>query len=395
MKILECFINKIPNNQLSLLVVAFKMLIHSKKKFLGMIIGTTFAAFIIMQQPAIYQGVVDQLTNPILLVSEPDLWVMTSTAEDFGDPPHISETDAYRIKAIPGVLWTRKLYRGWYTFYHPHTDTLRHWQLVAVDPKSLSGLPVEMLAGNRDKIRQSNGIIVDGYSLTQLETLDHRTIRLGDTMLADRRAWQIVGISRPLRTLTTAPKAYITSNHLPNVNSWGSFILVKVTQSDLVPKVAADINRITGYTALTQREFTQRSIKYWRHKTPILPYFIFIAALGFIIGLITMWQIFNNFILTHLHQFGMLKMLGVSNFNIINMVLFQAILTGGLGFFLGLLLVTIFGWIVDNTIITFHLNWPIALLGVLGISVIIIIASYFSILKVLRFDSVALCRDQI
>lgn len=395
MSILTRIRRKLPNNYLSLLVVALKMLIHSKMKFIGMIIGTTFSAFIIMQQPAIYQGVVDQLTRHILFVSEPDLWVMTSTAEDFSDPPHISDTDTYRIKAIHGVAWTKKLYRGWYQFFHPRTETLRHWQLIAVDPDTLLGLPDEMLAGDRDKIRQSNAVIIDGYSITQLKTTDHRTIGLGDTLLDNKRSWHVVGIAKPLRTLNAAPKAYITSNHLPNANSWGSFILVKAKSPALIPKIAADINRITGYTALTQNEFTQRSITFWRKKTPILPYFVFIAALGFIIGLITMWQIFNNFTLTHLHQFGMLKILGVSNPQIVFMVLFQAIVTGGLGYFLGLALVTVFGWIVQNTVITFHLNWTIASLGALGISVIIIIASYCSILKVLTFDSVSLCRDQI
>jgi putative ABC transport system permease protein len=395
MKILQPFINKIPNNQLSLLVIAIKMLIHSKKKFIGMIIGTTFAAFIIMQQPAIYQGVADQLTKHILFVSEPDLWVMTTTAEDFSDPPHVSAGDAYRIKAIPGVLWTQKLYRGWYYFYHAYTNTYRNWQLIAVDPKTLLGLPTEMQAGSRDKIRQASSVIVDGYSLKQMETKDHRTIALGDTLIAEGRSWHIVGISKPLRTLTTAPKVYITSNHLPNANSWGSFILVKAKNPALIPIIAANIYRTTGFIALTQKEFVQRSIKFWGQKTPILPYFVFIACLGFIIGLITMWQIFNNFVLTHLHQFGMLKMLGVSNKHIVNMVLFQAIITGGIGYFLGLFLVIIFGWIVQNTVITFHLTWAISMLGALGIAVIIVVASYFSILKVLTFDSVALCRDQI
>ena len=363
MNIFQKYFNNIPDSQLSLMIIAIKMLVHSKKKFIGMIIGTTFAAFIIMQQPAIYQGVVDQLTRHILFVSEPDLWVMTNSAEDFSDPPHVSEVDAYRIKAIAGVLWTKRLFRGWYDFYHPQTDTLRNWQLIAVDPDTLLGLPNEMLAGNRGKIRQASSVIIDGYSLKQLETSYHRTIALGDTLISDKKSWHVVAIAKPLRTLSSTPKAYITSNHLPHATAWGSFILVKAKSPELIPKIAAEINKVTGFIALTQQEFIQRSIKFWQKKTPILPYFVFIAVLGFIIGLITMWQIFNNFILTHLHQFGMLKMLGVSNRHIIKMVLFQAVITGGLGYFLGLFLVTIFGFIVQNTVITFHLTWMISLLG--------------------------------
>ncbi len=286
MKILNRRLNvsmNIPDHELNLLLIALKMLIHNTRKFMGMIVGTTFAAFIIMQQPAIYQGVVDQLTKHIVSVNEPDLWVMTNAAEDFTDPPHVSAVDAYRIKSIPNVLWVKKLYRGWYSFYHEPTKSLRDWQLLAVDPATLLGLPKKMLAGDRNMIKESGAIIIDGYALKQLETKYHKTISLGDTLYADKRAWHVVGISQPLRTLSAAPKAYITSNHLPHASSWGSFLLVKVKNKEMIPTVATNIHTITGYIALTQTEFIQRSIQFWRHKTPILPYFIFIAALDLLL----------------------------------------------------------------------------------------------------------------
>ena len=175
----------------------------------------------------------------------------------------------------------------------------------------------------------------------------------------------------------------------------GFFSLSKSASPELIPKVAYTINQKTGFIALTQKEFVQRSIKFWRQKTPILPYFIFIAFLGFIIGLIAMWQIFNNHILTHLHQFGMLKILGAANYLVINMVLFQALIIGGIGYFLGLFLVALFGFFVKNMVISFHLTWDIAFIGALGVGIIIVATSYFSILKVLKFDSVELCRDQV
>ena len=50
---------------INLFLVAFKMLVNSKRKFIGMVIGATFSAFIIMQQPSIYQGVTDRIVAPI------------------------------------------------------------------------------------------------------------------------------------------------------------------------------------------------------------------------------------------------------------------------------------------------------------------------------------------
>lgn len=106
-----------------------------------------------------------------------------------------------------------------------------------------------------------------------------------------------------------------------------------------------------------------------------------------------MWQIFTNFVLTHLHQFGMLKMLGVSSSSLINMVLFQASIIGGLGYLIGLTLTALFGFILHDTTVAFHLTWQIILLGALGSTIVIVFSSYFAILKVLRLDTVELCRD--
>ena len=136
-----------------------------------------------------------------------------------------------------------------------------------------------------------------------------------------------------------------------------------------------------------------RANDYFRKKTPIVIAFVSIAIIGFIIGLVMMWQIFSNFVLTHIHQLGMLKMLGVSSSSLIKMVLFQATVTGGLGYIIGLLLTSSFGFIFHDTTVAFHLTWQIILLGALGSAVIVVFSSYFGISRVLRLDTVELCRD--
>ena len=122
--------------------------------------------------------------------------------------------------------------------------------------------------------------------------------------------------------------------------------------------------------------------------------FIAVAVGGFLIGLIIMWQIFSNFILTHLHQFGMLKMLGATNAILTKMVLSQAAFIGGIAYLVGLLLLGIFGIVLHDTDVACHLTWSIALLGLLGTGLMILFSSYLSISKVLNLDTVDLCREQ-
>lgn len=124
---------------INLFFVAFKMLANSKRKFIGMVIGATFSAFIIMQQPSVYQGVTDRIVAPIREIPTVDLWVMGENS--FDSPVYFKPIDVYRIRSIPGVLWANQLYRSFYTMNHLATNNISTWELIGVDPQSLLGLP--------------------------------------------------------------------------------------------------------------------------------------------------------------------------------------------------------------------------------------------------------------
>lgn len=378
---------------INLLFVAFKMLVKSKKKFFGMIVGATFSAFILMQQPSIYRGITDRLVAQILLTQDADLWVMDSKSSSFEQPTNFNPIDIYRIRSVPGVSRAVNLYRMWLPIEHLKMKKKMNWEVIGVDPDSLVGLPENIIAGNRDNIHYSNAVVIDGYSLKQFETEKKETIQLNDKLEGGGRNWVVTGVTKPLRTYSYQPKVYISSDHIPNISDYPSFIVIKVSPLFDIGQVARNIHQLTEYDVLTTAQFSERTMLFFRQKTPIIVNFISVAVFGFFIGLIMMWQIFSNFILTHLHQFGMLKMLGVSNFLLVKMVSFQAAIIGGIGYFIGLLLTFLFGAIFYDTIVAFHLTWQIALLGVLGIVLNIALSSYFGILKILRLDTVDLCRD--
>ena len=358
-----------------------------------MLIGSTLSAFIIMQQPGTYQGVSDRLVVQIQAIKETDLWVMGRDSWDFSDPTYFNSMDIYRVREVPGVLWAKKIYRTWYGLIHAKTGKNVSWELIGVEPETLIGLPKDLIAGDRNAIYRANAVIIDGYAVKQFETENHQTIQLGDVMIDGTRKLIVAAITKPSRSYASHPKMYMLSTHIPSIATRPYFILVKVKPNFNIQQVAYNIHQATYYDVLTTPEFVLRALKYFREKTPIIIIFISVAILGFSIGLVIMWQIFSNFTLTHLHQFGMLKMLGVSNGLLITMVLFQAAIIGGLGYFIGLILVLLFGVIFHDTNIAFHLTWQIALLGALGTTIIIALSSYFSTLKVLRLDTVDLCRD--
>lgn len=379
---------------LNMIYVAYRMLVNSPQKLLGMLISATFSSFIIMQQPSIYQGVSDRLIAPIKAIPEADLWVMSARSETPDQPTHFDVMDSYRIRSTPGVLWAVQLYRSWMWVKHQPSQKVLHWDMIAVDSHFLLGLPKTLMQGSIASIRHPNAVMVDGYSLNHFNGSYSPGLKLGDKLSEGSRTWVIKAMSTPLRTYSINPKLYILSEHLPTEHAQNSFILVKVKPNYKVSQVAQAIEAKTNYDALTPKQFISRTLDYFRKSTPIIIMFIGVAVGGFIIGLIIMWQIFSNFILTHIHQFGMLKMLGVPNRILTQMVLFQAATIGGAAYIVSILLINVFEKLFVNTDIACHFTLPIALLGLLGTGIMVVLASVFSLLKVLRLDSVELCRDQ-
>lgn len=371
----------------NILKIAYQILINSKPKFIGMLISATFSAFIIMQQPSIYQGVSDRLIHTIQTIKPVDLWIMSASTANPDQPTHFDPIDRYRILSIPGVAWVQSLHRSWIWMKHTKTQKSLLWDVIGVESESLLGLPNKMQQGIRSDIRDPRAVIVDGYTLNQLN------LHIGDRLTENNRTWIIKGITYPIRTYAYQPKLYILNSHLPIEYANGSFFLVKIHPHANLEKIAKEIYLRTHYKALTPTQFSQETLQFFNKSTPIIIMFSAVAIGGFFIGLVIMWQIFSNFILTHLHQLGMLKLLGVSNNQLIMMVLFQASIIGGIAYLTGLSLVIILSLLLKNTDIACHLTPSIAFFGFMGTVCMIFLASYLSILKVLHLDSIELCHE--
>lgn len=86
-------------------------------------------------------------------------------------------------------------------------------------------------------------------------------------MLEGRNKLIVTGITKPLRTYMYEPKAYMTSNHIPDISHRNSFILVKVKPSYDVRQIAYEIRRITGFLPLTPDQFVERSNQFFVKNT--------------------------------------------------------------------------------------------------------------------------------
>ena len=376
--------------------IALKMLMGDKGKYIGIIMGLTFASLIMTQQPAIFVGLMSRSYSFISDVGLPDIWVMDAKVQFVDDIKPLQDTELYRVRGISGVEWAMPMYKG--LLKVRLTDgTFQTCIVVGLDDSTLIGGPPVMIEGKIDNLRHSDSVIVDidgardklGKS-SPLSGEARIPLQIGDTLeINDRRAI-VAGIAKVTRTFQSQPVIYTTysraKSYAPKERKLLSFILVKAKKGQNTIELTRRIRTATGLAAYTQAEFQELTYEYFMHNTGIPINFGISVLLGFIVGAAIAGQTFYNFTLENLRQFGVLKAMGASNLILLRMILLQAVLVGSIGYGLGVGLTGLFGFAMRNTILAFKFPWQLLLFSGAGVSLICIFAALISILKVIRLE---------
>jgi putative ABC transport system permease protein len=385
--------------------IAIKMLVGDRAKFLGIVMGLTFSALLIMQQGSIFCGLMLRTAGQITDITGADLWVMDPNVRYIDDVKPMIENNLYRVRGVSGVLWAVPLYKGngraKLNTIGPNgkpQNVIEQVILLGLDDSSLVGSPHKMLAGRLADLKKPDAVIVDQVGLRKLfpgqkgETAKPEELVkfLGRELeMNDHRAI-IVGICEATRTFQSNAVVYTTYSRtkqfIPMERKMLSYVLAK-TDPRVDPKVVAQrIRRETNLGAYTSQEFTWMTIEYFLKYTGIPINFGITAMLGFLVGTAIAGQTFYNFTLENLKQFGALKAMGATNLRIVGMILLQAMLVGLLGFGMGVGLATLFGVVTKGGELAFFTPWQLLPITGGAIVLICILSSLLSIRRVIVLE---------
>jgi putative ABC transport system permease protein len=376
--------------------IALKMLMGDRGKYIGIVMGLTFASLIMTQQPAIFLGLMTRTFSFISDVGLPDIWVMDSKVQFVDDIKPLQDTELFRVRGVSGVEWAMPMYKGLLKARLAN-GTFQTCNVVGLDDTTLIGGPPTMLKGSLEDLRRSDGIIVDIDGAKDKLAKPSFTpggkpvpVKIGDNLeLNDRRAI-VVGISKVSRTFQAQPVIYTTysraKSYAPRERKLLSFVLVKAKKGQDLSELTTRIRQTTGLAAYTQSEFKDLTYNYFMKNTGIPINFGISVVLGFFVGAAIAGQTFYNFTLDNLRQFGVLKAMGTSNWVLLRMILLQAVLVGSIGYGLGVGLTALFGYSMRNTILAFKFPWQLLIFSGAGVSLICVFAALISILKVIRLE---------
>src|SRR5512137_734494 len=229
--------------------IAIKMLVGDRGKYLGIVMGLTFASLLITQQSSIFTGLMTRTYSFIGDLSQPDIWAMDPKVQYIDDSKPMQDTELFRIRGVKGVEWAVPLYKGLLKA-RLESGTFQVCNVLGIDDATLIGGPPQMLQGNLSDLRQQDAIIVNDVGAnTRLAKRPSRPgekpvpLRVGDTLeINDRRA-VVVGICRVTRTFQSQPVIYTTysraTSFAPQERKLLSFILVKAEPGE-PPKAVAE-----------------------------------------------------------------------------------------------------------------------------------------------------------
>lgn len=376
--------------------IALKMLTGDRGKYVGIVLGLTFASLIMTQQPAIFVGLMSRSFSFITDLGLPDIWVMDSKVQFVDDIKPMLDTQLYRVRGVSGVEWAVPLYKGLLKARLAN-GTFQTCNVIGLDDATLLGGPPVMLQGRLEDLRRSDSVIVDIDGAREKLAKPQAVaggkpipLEIGDTLeLNDHRA-VVVGIAKTTRTFQSQPVLYTTYSRAtlfaPRERKLLSFVLVKAKPGEDLGILTQRIRGVTGLAAYTQREFKELTVRYFLKNTGIPINFGMSVLLGFIVGAAIAGQTFYSFTLENLRQFGVLKAMGTSNWTLLRMILLQAALVGVIGYGIGVGLTSLFGFAMRNTILAFKFPWQLLVFSGTGVTVICIFAAILSIRKVIALE---------
>jgi putative ABC transport system permease protein len=369
--------------------VALKMLIGDRAKYFGLVFGIAFSCFLMSQQVSIFIGLMTRTASHILDVREADVWVMDPAVQYVDEVEPMPDIALTKVRSIDGVAWAAPLYKG-LGIARVADGTLQQVILFGLDDASLAGAPPHMRYGRLEDIFLPDAMIMDraGYEFIW----PGEQVKLPRTLEINDHRMQVVAIADPAPTFLTFPITFVRYSEAmsvqPKQRKMLSFVLVKAADGITPEKLAERITAETGLQALTWYQFSWRSVNYYLQRTGVPVNFGITVALGFIVGAAVAGQTFLIFVLENMRQFGALKAIGVTNRQILSMVLVQALTVGAIGFGIGMGLCALFFEATANVTALrgFILPWQVVIGTGVAMLLIMLITTFVSIRRVIVID---------
>lgn len=368
-----------------ILKIAFKLLVNDKGKFSALLVGITFAVFLMVMMTSMFAGILARSSSTVTNIGA-KMWVMDPAVNTASSSIPMPDYVKDAVRSIEGVKYAVPLYSGG-AQVKLKSGVYQGVTVIGLDDASLFGRP-ELMQGKIEDIYAENGfIVVKDAEYRKLENPE-----IGDGFELNDHHGVVVGIAKAnISGLFGVPTLYTTYNraitYIPSTRFTTSYILVEPKSKSDIPHIQQEVKKL-GYQALTDDEFIQKISNFYKYQTGLGINVMLMTVISFIVGLSISGQTFYTFILENLEKFGALKAIGAKGHELVLMILFQAGFTAFLGYGLGIGLASLIIVLAKLRMPSYAAQITNMNLGIAFVMVLIIasISSYIGVRKVIRIE---------
>ena len=244
-----------------ILRIAFKLLVNDRGKFTALLVGITFAVFLMVMMTSMFAGILSRASSTVTNIGA-KMWVLDPAVNNVSSSIPMPDYVQDAVRSIEGVRYAVPLYSG-SAQVKLKNGVYQAVTIIGLDDASLFGRP-ELIEGKIEDIYAENGFIV----VRDAEIAKLGNPGIGMEFEINDHKGVVVGIARAnISGLFGIPTLYTTFSraisYLPFTRFTSSYILVEPKSKSDIPHIKQEVKKL-GYQALTDDEFIQKISNFYK-----------------------------------------------------------------------------------------------------------------------------------
>jgi putative ABC transport system permease protein len=313
--------------------LACKNILHDRLRFAITVAGVAFAVTLVLVQVGLFMGLLDKATVTIRK-AHADIWVTSRNTPNVDFAHSFPESAVLRVRGVPGVARADNLIVSFMNIQLP-SGAEESTQVYALENFEAWDLPWRVSEGDVADLRRGMNMLLDRSAERRFGPF-----AVGEYREILGRRFKIVGTTAEAESFTTAPVSFMNYGTAQELNQrlqgMTTYILVRVAAGAAPERVASEIRRRLPYNDVhTRAEWAARSRAYWIVSTGLGMNMGVTVFLGILVGIVVVGQTLYTSAVEHLREFGTVKAIGGSNWDIYRILGEQALIAAVVGFALG------------------------------------------------------------
>ncbi|KAB8316646.1 FtsX-like permease family protein [Tolypothrix campylonemoides VB511288] len=316
---------------------------HQKSRFLVALSGIAFADVLMFMQLGFQTALFDSNTR-LHRSMEADIFLISPQARNLAYLSTFSRRRLLQSMDIPGVKSAEGMYLGFIDWKNPQTRKQTGILVIGINPdKPAFNLPE--VNSQLNAIKMPDTMLFDsgsrgeyGNVFTQIEQGKPATTEIGRRTITINGLFKVGASFIADGTLITSDQNFLRV--FPRQEPGAVNLALIQLQPGYDPKQVATALKShladkNDVKVLTKEEFVEFEKNYWQTNTAIGFIFSLGVAMGFMVGVIIVYQVLSTDVNAHMKEYATFKAMGYRNAYLLGVVFEEAIIMAVLGFLPG------------------------------------------------------------